>query len=845
LPVGNFYKVPRCKKIMKKELKLLLFAFVILTGVVYSVSFVSSQANVCPHGDDDTILRLSSETNAHVAHFALPPDTLGVPKYLYPVCYSEIFETQPSPGAAHGPATNSSNIYGSTNSIISTSADPSASNIAQLTNLHAHNENAYGKKFYYGDLDCTLTQVSCLEISIQNGKEFREILSLSSETNAHVGQPGDYDYGLCCHSPRAGLPICGNGIVEEGEACDDGNAGPDGNGDGCSGACNLEPGWTCIGQQPSVCMPIAPDCDLTSASWSTTSVQEGSSVGLNIGGSGSGCADLQLSFAIRETDALTGTGSWANADTVNLNDPFPTTTNVKFNSAGTSANANWIAEWTSDDDSGIFGDDDPEYIFNVSLTSNPSVSRISSNRLTVTANLEDDVPEANITAPVHRGIYFQGIDVIFDQDAGPGYNPSNHELEWQISTPSGNETRTEGSFDYTFSEAGQYTVTLILRNIGGSVIDEDQVAVLVVGSDEILAFVEDPFHKEAIAEDSGGRVTVDFSAEDSFVVQSSDDACPMITCLAGNCRSSTENAPSGCGSSINVNNPNQGFDNLDFAWTFGDGDTFTGVSGTNIYGSADRGLTTAVIDVNYSDGQLTSQFEREFYAGLCIDDGSLIVQPSSNGVGVNTIATTTQGCNSLSSGACCPSGYVCEESSGACVLDNTPQNERVCGSHTEDTACNEDFNSPKYYQNEQGYDPQNCNKEVNGVYIDCRCVWGDFPDNSEPTDECFYKETTDDEGVITSCSSQTEYIGECTGGLQEVRVTYASEGNGCDLGSIEAECGEGNWDANTNSCTTQVLCGNTQIELPFFDLRNMAIALLIVGVIYFVYYSIKSSKKRK
>ncbi|MBN2497459.1 MAG: DUF4215 domain-containing protein [Deltaproteobacteria bacterium] len=47
-------------------------------------------------------------------------------------------------------------------------------------------------------------------------------------------------------------PACGNGVVEAGEICDDGNADP---GDGCSDACRIEPGWACDGREPSSCIP--------------------------------------------------------------------------------------------------------------------------------------------------------------------------------------------------------------------------------------------------------------------------------------------------------------------------------------------------------------------------------------------------------------------------------------------------------------------------------------------------------------------------------------------------------------------------------------------------------------
>jgi cysteine-rich repeat protein len=44
-------------------------------------------------------------------------------------------------------------------------------------------------------------------------------------------------------------PPCSDGIIEDSEACDDGNTTP---GDGCAVCCQIESGWTCEGQ-PSVC----------------------------------------------------------------------------------------------------------------------------------------------------------------------------------------------------------------------------------------------------------------------------------------------------------------------------------------------------------------------------------------------------------------------------------------------------------------------------------------------------------------------------------------------------------------------------------------------------------------
>ncbi|MBO6934736.1 MAG: DUF4215 domain-containing protein [Deltaproteobacteria bacterium] len=49
--------------------------------------------------------------------------------------------------------------------------------------------------------------------------------------------------------------VCGDGIVEGTESCDDGGTMP---GDGCSATCTVETGWDCMGA-PSMCAPICGD----------------------------------------------------------------------------------------------------------------------------------------------------------------------------------------------------------------------------------------------------------------------------------------------------------------------------------------------------------------------------------------------------------------------------------------------------------------------------------------------------------------------------------------------------------------------------------------------------------
>ncbi|MDP9035148.1 MAG: DUF4215 domain-containing protein [Myxococcota bacterium] len=70
--------------------------------------------------------------------------------------------------------------------------------------------------------------------------------------------PSDATVPMCGDAcSEASTPVCGNGVLEAGEQCDDGNSRP---GDGCSGLCKIEPGYTCpTPGQPCVLLKM-PKC---------------------------------------------------------------------------------------------------------------------------------------------------------------------------------------------------------------------------------------------------------------------------------------------------------------------------------------------------------------------------------------------------------------------------------------------------------------------------------------------------------------------------------------------------------------------------------------------------------
>nr|MBA4404996.1 hypothetical protein [Nanoarchaeum sp.] len=129
------------------------------------------------------------------------------------------------------------------------------------------------------------------------------------------------------------------------------------NGDGCSSTCQTE-------------IPI---CSLTSASWSTTQVVNNTQVTLTV--NGENCDVETINFRILEDDGIAGTSDV----TSQLRSPPTSTTFVSGVAIRT-----WNAEWLQD--SGVFTDDNPEFVFEAVLASDNSET-VQSDILIVTPSV--------------------------------------------------------------------------------------------------------------------------------------------------------------------------------------------------------------------------------------------------------------------------------------------------------------------------------------------------------------------------------------------------------------------------------------------------------------------------
>ncbi len=74
------------------------------------------------------------------------------------------------------------------------------------------------------------------------------------------------------------IPVCGDGIKAGTEACDDNNLT---SGDGCSGTCIVESGWTCTGTSPSTCTQNSADLTV-STYFDPNTAQRGNNTVLHI-----------------------------------------------------------------------------------------------------------------------------------------------------------------------------------------------------------------------------------------------------------------------------------------------------------------------------------------------------------------------------------------------------------------------------------------------------------------------------------------------------------------------------------------------------------------------------------
>ncbi len=277
-------KNPSETMINAKSLKGLIVVFL----VILSSSLIMAEdkcwitdETTCSGSNGNAILRLSDVSNAHA-------ENATQTNYGWVLCCNF--------------GSGNTNCDG-TNKVLSLSSD---------TNAHAEipdiSQPQYAVGVCYEDLVCTGVQTSDCPQEYNVPFNISVEISLSSDTNAHLGNVSDYAVKLCCKHNY----YCGDGIVQtlNGEECDDGNTA---DGDGCSSTCTLETEsfWSLDGSTAIFSLNVVPG--------STTVLLVSRNTGL--------AENTEVTFQVYETDLI-------QSDL------------IKTISGTVNADGNAVAEWT-------------------------------------------------------------------------------------------------------------------------------------------------------------------------------------------------------------------------------------------------------------------------------------------------------------------------------------------------------------------------------------------------------------------------------------------------------------------------------------------------------------------
>ena len=770
--------------------------FTLVLGIFISqIGGVSGQTLVTSCPDTQTLLRISGTTNAH--------------------------------GQTYNAATPYTTEICSTNTITRSNTNPIV-RLYGTTNAHAEiiSKNTQGySTIYYGNGGTCSTVPS--SNACQAGQT--EILTLSSATNAHLGLPGQYTgagtYRICCTNiDTTGNPACGDGVCNGAETCST-----------CSTDCGT-------------CNPVP---KITQKLWidlsgnAISSVKAGETVRLFVRTVGMPLGTT-ISFTIMEQDPI-------------FNDLIDTLS-ATANAATGIAEVQWTITQAVIDASNDGGLEKYPYGFFYIASGGGAVDGAELPILSVTEPppQSPQPPVANISAPVHKGIYFKDSpdNVVFSQTGTSGL-----EYTWTLDpTPeqpgSGDEiinktgdvgVSADGSFTLNFNTdvriiPGVWTVTLNVRDPVLDLDDEDQVAILVLASPGTFAFINDPYHKEVIDTNSSSDplvVNVDYNASDSYVVNVDNVAC-TANCLSGDCPTTTENFPTGCSANIPITGTPD-FSKMSFAWTWEDGYQFTangatagGVSGSRIHGAV--GDTYVDLQLTYTGvepGVPIADTRRYFTAGRCVSGGGLWVENNGSRTDTTSSQSACVGPDGVIGGGddCCTVG-------SQCTIDGCETGDGTitqCNQYTDQSACeNDTFNilemDPLFNDDNP---PGACGSTTTmGELVLCECFWEPNPalSSGTPLANCGLKKTVIDvtDGTGYSCGYNYDTT-ECQNGFMTVTVNrvFAAGTSGIDPQDINA----------VNSVCPQrdpftAVCGRTSVELPFFGMGQFFAAGLILIFVY-------------
>ncbi len=461
-------------------------------------------------------------------------------------------------------------------------------------------------------------------------------------------------------------------------------------------------------------------------------------------------------------------------------------------------------------------------------------------------------PVAIIEAPEHRGIYFANTQINFTS-ASYDIDAPIKEFLWTVEH-NGSVEFTDGneSFNHVFTTGGMRAVTLRVTDSADQT-NESQIAIVILGESEMVSYINEPTHQEIIPA-RGNQPSINFEANDSFVVKSSGSGCSTtVECLAGYCPSSTKNAPNGCTGTKTVasapaSSSAADWSTITFEWIFREAGrvvhtiaaTPGKVGGTFPFSRASNAFNDKRIDLTlkYNVGGADEAIEstsRVFTLGQCIQGGREAIQSDGTTLKTTEANNACKGPDAVAGNNddCCIAGHECLDSGDGnykCLPTTTTEDYNQCGDYITEDDCNDDdyrFADPNSAINDPSFDDLKCGQYENGVLNECACEWDEDEGDNGECKLVRTRNSIDNDCTYGSCAVRTlnADTAECVNGFIEysVEAIYDSNGATCDITDDQAECVDRK---------TTVPCGRLNYELGFFDYIQFISALMVIFLIY-------------
>ena len=483
-------------------------------------------------------------------------------------------------------------------------------------------------------------------------------------------------------------------------------------------------------------------------------------------------------------------------------------------------------------------------------------------------------PVAIISSPVHGGIYFNGTNLTFDAT-----NSENaEEFNWTIVYQGEIEfTDDRPLFNYSFGPPGMRTITLRVTNEDG--FDEAQIAIVIVASSYMFAYINEPSHMQIVPNLDNERM-VDYSSSDSFVTETTetdpDENFPCdvnVSCAAGYCPSVTQNIPPDCTDDVEnltvwgaPSSPEEAdYGALFFEWAFSDEHqtiSFSGYdneSGWVAYNVPSNALNdkTGELSLHFNISnteEISEDVDRIFTLGQCLNNGNYYV--FLNG---SILSTSTPGVCAGEDGIidgqypdCCPVQWYCTDQDGDgnqvpafCALNDEIDQ---CREYDNENDCNADIFDVA--ENDPAGDDLMCDSDEQQTGIEC--YWEDHDDGDSGNDECGIRLICEpNQGENGQCidyiCEYTYPAAECIDGLMTIEYIL---GLLPDQDPNEEYCdgypiNQDQYNALCGKDPVIVPCGRLNFELGFFDYTQFFAAALVILLIYLIVHSMQRRRRKE